>query len=779
MISWTRSSILRFSGFAIICGVGIGLAVLLGITIADTYSVSKEIESNLKTPFELNDFLSGAYSGKLFNGFWITDNDFLFKNKEGDVLKFNADTQTKSIFLEKSVLDNYKGAVIKVSEDQKFVLIEYNASSVFRHSKKSQFAVYDLTTNNSHDLHDKKFIQYASFDKMGHSIAYVYENNIYYLKDPENADNPKQITKEGVPSVFYCGVPDWVYEEEVLGTGSAMWFSPDGQKLAFATFDDTNVDNFTYIIYGEPGSLKDQYTTPVTIKYPKVGTPNPIVKLYIYNLETDALIKPIIEEENNEKDFILYDVTWVNNDQVSLISSNRVQNKATITKCSLNGKCEEEQKFSEETGWLDPKIPLYDKKGTWKLEILPKEEGNDRFDHLVITDLVNQSSLQLTFGKKIVTNIYGWDEDHDIIYYAGTAEDTPSQMHIYSVNSKGYGNDKCLTCEMKVQGVNCTYAVGLFSKDNSYYTKVCKGPKAPFVTIEGLKHDLSIVWENNSALNEKLENKQQLTSKDLKVNVSNGFQARVRILVPEDFDENKVYPTIVYVYAGPNSNLISDAYAVGFENYLVSNKKYLYVLIDARGSGKDGKNKLFELYRKLGTIEIEDQIAVTKYLQDNYKFIDKENTGIWGWSYGGFTTGWALVKDKENIFKCGISVAPVTDWIYYDSIYTERYMGLPKSDDNLEGYNNSDITRNVDGFKNKTYYLIHGNADDNVHYQQSMVLSKALEAADILFEQQSYPDENHSLGHVSAHLYHSMERFWDRCFESRHENDQKESSNAI
>jgi len=156
---------------------------------------------------------------------------------------------------------------------------------------------------------------------------------------------------------------------------------------------------------------------------------------------------------------------------------------------------------------------------------------------------------------------------------------------------------------------------------------------------------------------------------------------------------------------------------------------------------------------------------VAKKLTEKYSFIDSGNVGIWGWSYGGFTTASALARDDENVFKCGISVAPVTSWMYYDSIYTERYMGLPYPRDNLAGYNHTDLTLLAKKFDGKKFYLIHGNADDNVHYQQSMMLSKALERSDVLFRQQSYPDENHGLGRVLPHLYHSMIQFWSECFD--------------
>lgn len=238
---------------------------------------------------------------------------------------------------------------------------------------------------------------------------------------------------------------------------------------------------------------------------------------------------------------------------------------------------------------------------------------------------------------------------------------------------------------------------------------------------------------------------------------------------------------IVDVYGGPNSVRVIDTFALGYKEHLITSRKVIYCMIDGRGSGNKGKDMLFTINNKMGTVEIIDQIAVTDQLHKQFKFIDSKRTSIWGWSYGGYATAHVLARDVNKVFQSGISVAPVSSWIYYDSIYTERYMGLPSVEDNLVNYNLGDVTRNLktNALKDHQYMLIHGNADDNVHFQQAMLLTKALVEADILFDQvvrkfwidhiqfvinnlyfQSYPNENHSLGGVSRHLYHTIDRFW-------------------
>lgn len=226
----------------------------------------------------------------------------------------------------------------------------------------------------------------------------------------------------------------------------------------------------------------------------------------------------------------------------------------------------------------------------------------------------------------------------------------------------------------------------------------------------------------------------------IRVPVAGGYQAAVKLLLPPEIDPLAVnfttqYAMVVDVYGGPNSVRVVDSFSINYKDYLVTGRKVVYAYIDGRGSGNKGKNMLFTLNNKLGTVEVEDQIAVAKWLQNNFAFIDAKRTAIWGWSYGGYATAMTLATDTEKVFQCGISVAPVTSWIYYDSIYTERYMGLPTVEDNLANYNVSDVTRRVNDMRDHKFMLVHGNADDNVHFQQALLLTKSLVEADIDFEQ--------------------------------------------
>ena len=259
------------------------------------------------------------------------------------------------------------------------------------------------------------------------------------------------------------------------------------------------------------------------------------------------------------------------------------------------------------------------------------------------------------------------------------------------------------------------------------------------------------MFEDNSGLEERLEGKTLPVIEKTRVTIDNaGFsaEAQVKILKPPHMEAGVQYPVIVYIYGGPGYQQVTDSWSVGWGEYLATSRNVVYVLMDTRGTGGQSNEFMFSVYKRLGTVEMEDEISVTRQLVRDNNYMDPERVAIWGWSYGGFNTAMTLELDTgdEQVFKCGISVAPVSSWLLYDSIYTERYMALPQ--DNHEGYNHSLIT-GIENLKNKVWMLNHGVADDNVHYQHSMLLTKELEEHDVQFVQHSYPDENHGLRGVS------------------------------
>lgn len=717
----------------------------------------KQSASTLK-PFSLDDFLNKTITFRGFSGSWISDNEILLQSA-GDLVILNVDTHAETKFLTADVLKNWNGSIPTLASNRKKVLFRYDSHSVFRHSTTARCDVYDLETKKTTQLQSNERLQLCVWSPTGEEVAYVYKNNIYYW----DGANTHQLTDTGKEDVEYVGIPDWVYEEEVLQEDGALWFSPDGKKMAIGEFDDSQVSTFNIAFYSNPSSKTEMFIYPeeLHLKYPKPGTSNPGVSLKVKELTTannKNWTKLPAPSSIVSEDHILQSVSWIDNDNVLAVWLNRRQNVTSIQKCNIAGTCEQVTKMEEPKGWIMISKPrCYSSSNSCFFTY-----WIDNWIQIWQLDLTTGKNLRSSLGQFTVISIYGYKESTGDIFYLGTAPDHPEQRHVYR-------NSECLSCSLKdPDGVACTYAAASFSKDFSYYTITCSGPTPTYVRVYNSAGQKILDWEENTASRQKLEQYQKPHSQFLQIPVTGGYKAMVKLLLPPEInfdspDPAKKYPMIVYVYGGPNSVRVTDAFSIGFEKYLTTSRKIIYAQIDGRGSGYKGKDMLFEINNRLGTVEIDDQIEVTKALAAKYSFIDPERIGIWGWSYGGYATAMALSRDRDHVFQCGISVAPVTSWIYYDTIYTERYMGLPTEEDNEENYIASDVTQEIDQFKNHDFMLIHGTGDDNVHYQQSLALAKALQLAGILFEQVSYPDEDHSLGNVQRHLYHTMDQFWGNC----------------
>ncbi|XP_017855027.1 inactive dipeptidyl peptidase 10 isoform X1 [Drosophila busckii] len=300
-----------------------------------------------------------------------------------------------------------------------------------------------------------------------------------------------------------------------------------------------------------------------------------------------------------------------------------------------------------------------------------------------------------------------------------------------------------------------------------------KEPKLKFL-------ELLVTVQNNTRLKEKIAKVALPQIRSFPVMISGGFHAQVRLYFPPVLREDEItrYPTILHVYSGPGTQLVTDRWHVDWNTYLSGSKDYIVMEIDARGSAGQGYQLLHEVYKRLGSVEVSDQLEVSEYLRDNLHFIDSRRMGVWGWSYGGYTAALALAS-QQSIFQCGISVSPVTNWKLYDSTYAERYLSFPNVTDNYKGYEESDLTKFVDNLRERQYLLVHGTADDNVHVQQSMVLARALTNKGVLYKQQIYPDEGHSLAGVKRHLYRSMTAFFEDCFKKLLDQQQQNQSDTM
>ncbi|XP_072401301.1 venom dipeptidyl peptidase 4 [Diabrotica undecimpunctata] len=757
------------SGFIVV--LIIVLAVIAVILFSKDDIKTSKLNS-VAAALTLEDYLNGKFQPRPFNATW-TSNDQLIYSDNGNVVLLDLRTNTSTLLLNSTDSILLTAFDFRLSADGLYLLVALNYQKLFRHSFIANYVIIELSTGTKIEaIKDNLPAQLVLWSPMGNGFVYVKENNIYYK---ESAKDGKTVQITSTTGYISNGVPDWVYEEEVLSSNSAIWFSNDGKKIAYGRYNDTEVPLMVIPIYGEPGKLIFQYPRANVIKYPKSGTHNPVVSLYFVNLEDTSITYELTTPDNFSNENILSAVQWANDDVVTAIWMNRVQNEAVIVAYNTTTTSPTTttiKQLKSQHGWLELFTPpVFSKNGDSFVIILSQDQRNNSggYRHIFLYPITENAEAQvLTSGKFVVTGIVGWNYEKDLIYFLANTEEDSTVQHLYTV-SPLTKHVTCLSCELKSlhnSSLPCSYNTADFSTNGSYYVLTCAGPDVPQTIIFDKNDKQTLLWNENKELAAYLHKKQHPVIKKMSFDVAGGFKANVMLRLPPNMDTSGQvkYPMLVNVYGGPDTYQVVDKFVLDWGSYLAANKSVIYAAIDARGSGLRGDNLLFAGYRNLGTVEVIDQINVTKLLQKTLPYVDSSRTAIWGWSYGGYASGMALAKDTEGIFKCAISVAPVTDWTLYDSIYTERYMGLPTLSDNLEGYQKAQLLRNYEGIRNKKYFLIHGTHDDNVHYQQSMLWSKILEFNDILFRQQSYPDEDHSLGSVRPHLYHTLESFLDDCF---------------
>ncbi|XP_034243317.1 venom dipeptidyl peptidase 4 isoform X2 [Thrips palmi] len=772
----------------------LGLLIAAGITAAVLTTVlvlvlRKAPDDARGEALTMDDFLSRRFTPRQFNASWISDSELFYDDGTSSLnpVIYDVNSKQRRQALGPSVHLDLQAFQTELSADSKYSLESYSYRSLYRHSYIALYNLIDVETGvktplTIPDRPGPVYAQVVVWAPVGSALTFVVGNDIYYRSEATAAS--VRITATGVQDTIYNGVPDWVYEEEVLSGNKALWFAPDGSRLAYVTYNDTAVPFMTLPYYGRPGELLFQYTRAYNIRYPKPGKPNPEVTLTVVdpaNPSAKVGVPPPMLLNHGSDSLILAVTQWVPdtpNPRLLTVWMNRVQNHAVVELVDVHASPVVRvvvAELSEPDGWVD----LFENgvtaegAGGQGSVLLPLSHAvdDDSFRHIARfdpnEDRTKYTRTDLTTGAFVVTSILAWDSDNGYVYFVSTKEGDPGQSLVQRVRDDPKGAPhvpECLSCNL----TNCMYATASLSKKNGYVALTCAGPDVPYTAILSTKGSPSRVmdWEQNDAVRHGLVGKRLPTKKRLTADLPQGFKAEVMLWLPPDADlsGSTKYPMLVDVYGGPNSFRVSERFAMDWGTFLSANKSVIYAAIDGRGSANKGDKTVFSINRRFGTYEVEDQINVTRHLQNTLPYVDASRTAIWGWSYGGYASAMALAEDTSNVFKCGMSVAPVTDWIYYDSIYTERYMGLPTEGDNRAGYRRAQLTNKVENLRHKLFLLIHGTLDDNVHYQQSMILSRALEENDILFRQQTYPDEEHGIVQLQKHLYHTLENFLGECF---------------
>ena len=618
------------------------------------------------------------------------------------------------------------------SKNEKQLLLATETKSIYRYSSKSVYYIYDIHNDKISKLSDKK-VMYANFSPQGDKVAYVLDNNLF-IKDIKSG-TITQVTSDGKKNHIINGASDWVYEEEFALVRSFEW-APDGKHIAYYKFDETHVKEFSMDLF--KGGL---YPTQEVFKYPKAGEENSIVKVYFYNLEKDKNTY-IYTEKDYE---YIPRIKWTNNPKVlALYGMNRHQNELDFVLANTEDGSNKIL-FTEKDKYF---IDIHD-----NLTFLPQDNfiwtsEKDGFNHIYLKGL-DGSEQQITNGNWEVTSFHGVDSDKMEIYFTSTEEG--------SINRTLYAQHLDTDIKTKLSTENGTNNSS-FSKGLKYYmNSASTANSAPVYTLHTAEGKKLKTLEDNTDFNTNML-EFNLTKKEFFTIKTEDAELNAWMIKPPNFDENKEYPLFMFLYGGPGSQQVTNSF--GWTNYywyqMLAQKGYIVACVDNRGTGGKGAEFKKMTYKELGKYETIDQINAAKYF-GNLNYIDADRIGIQGWSYGGYMSSLAITKGAD-VFSLAIAVAPVTNWRYYDNIYTERYMQTPQ--ENASGYDENSPINHVDKLKGH-YLLVHGSADDNVHVQNTMEMISALVNANKQFDLFIYPDKNHGIygGNTRYHLYKKMTDF--------------------
>ncbi|KAK9537562.1 hypothetical protein VZT92_005167 [Zoarces viviparus] len=728
------------------------VVVITLITISAVYYSKSDAPKRL---FTLEDYFNDTIRWNSYNLYWISDKEYLHKTRDGNVFLHNAETNEESLYLSNSTFAQVDATDYMLSGDYRYIAFESNFTKKWRHSYAASYSIYDRESSTFVvPVNLPTVVQYFAFAPKGNKYAYVSNFNVFFKSDVTS--EAIQVTHNGKKNEILNGVPDWVYEEEVFASNGAIWWSTTGIFLAYAEFNDTNVHKIEFSWYGA-----EQYPETVAVPYPKAGSPLTKVKLFVVDTTNPSRRTQLFAPASVASgDHMLCSVTWVTDERVAVQWVTRKQNYVVVQIYDFDeSSWQEKQKFEQtsKTGWVGHYVPLPLFFADDKLSFYKIMSDTQGYKHIHLVKDGNMTPI--TSGKWEV--IYISKLTKDAIYFVSNEyQGIPVKRNLYKVIiGSSPSAPQCLTCDLH-EG-RCQYNSAYFSFDASYYRMDCYGPGLPLYTLmdnRGSGAELSVL-EENKKLENILSQFQMPTMQHGTLKIA-GYDLWYQMMLPPNFKKSKKYPLLIDVYGGPCSQEVDYRFKLNWDTYLSSSNGIIVASFDGRGSGYQGDEIMHAIYRRLGTFEVEDQIAaVRKFI--NMGFIDKDRIAIWGWSYGGYVTSMALGAGT-GLFKCGIAVAPVAKWEYYDAVYTERYMGDPA--ENSDAYKNSTVTARAMNFRTVDYLLVHGTADDNVHFQQAAQISKALVDKQVDFETMWYTDRDHALrGSAFYHTYTLMSHFLQKC----------------
>ena len=664
---------------------------------------------------------------------------------------FKTGNQTRVLF----DIANTHGESIKqldgytLSPDGKRMLIQTNTHKIYRRSFTADYYIYTIQSRKLEKLSTGGPQQIPTWSPDGNQIAFVRDNNIFLVKLLyDNAES--QITKDGKFNEIINGVPDWVYEEE-FSTNRSLCFTADSRMLCWIKYDERKVKEYSLQLFmGSHPTMKanEVYPGTYTYKYPKAGEDNSIVSVWSYEIQThktnrlqvplegDGYI-PRIKSTNDANRIIVFTM----NRHQDVLNLYAVNPRTTLSQLLIK---EQGDKYVKEEAMEGIAI------GQNSI-LLPSDR--DGYMHLYLYNMNGSLIRKIGDGNYDITSIYGYDETTGDVYYQASGINSHDRQIFVSHKN---GKTERLT---DTNGWN----KAIFSGDYKYFLNTWSNYNTPYVfTIRDNKGKVLSTPIDNKELKEKVKTYGFNGRETFSFTTSEGVKLDGWMVKPKDFDTNKKYPVILFQYSGPGSQQVIDAWNAGsmgnggaFDYYLAQ-QGFIVVCVDGRGTG--GRGAAFEkcTYLRIGELESRDQIETALWL-GKQSYIDKERIGIWGWSFGGFNTLMSMSEGRP-VFKAGVAVAPPTNWRYYDTIYTERYMRTPK--ENGSGYATNPIQRA--NALHGALLICHGMADDNVQPQNTMEYTEALIQADKDFKENIYTNRNHGIygGNTRTHLLRQISNWF-------------------
>ena len=700
------------------------LFLLIGLT-----SLAQEKDITLDDIYTKHQFNPERVWGlrSMSNGSFYTAVGYTKKGQE--IVKFSyasGDTMA-TVFSSEIYGKPFKFSEYRFSPDETKIMFTTDVENIYRHSTRENVWIYDLKTKRMTNISESGKQRYSTFSPNGQKIAYVRDNNIFIYELKSSKET--QVTTDGKFNHVINGATDWVYEEE-FGISKALFWSPNNEYIAFYRFDETNVKEFNMIMY-----QNDLYPTDYRYKYPKAGEDNSLLDIYVYNVKKKSSVVA-----NFPKTEYVPVIKWATEKQLAIQTLNRHQNDFTIHLLDASSNESHIIYHEKSETFVDPVNRWYFLPKSNEMLITSEKDG---YKHIYSINYKTGIEEQLTKGDWDVTKLYGVMKPKSMMYYE-TAEVSPTQRHVYSMDLLA----KRITKLSTKNGWN----EAAFSRNFLFYINTYSNANTPYtITINQQDGKIVTTLVDNNKLVATINSYRIGQKEFMTIPMPHGTDLNAWIIKPADFDENKKYPVLITIYGGPGVQTVKDEWDYSLMwHQMLAQKGIIVVSVDNRGTGARGAEFKKSTYMQLGKLEIEDYIETAKWL-GTQTFIDSARIGIWGWSYGGYMSTLAITKGADY-FSTAIAVAPVTNWRYYDNIYTERYMRTPQ--ENASGYDDNSPINFVKEIKGN-YLLVHGTADDNVHFQNTAELTDALVKANIQYDFYMYTDKNHGIygGNTRKHLF--------------------------